>query len=137
MLFRSPGEKFKESEIENLNNSSIVTQFCYFQNCALLTGDIELDAQKEMLGDIQKIGLSPESKILKIAHHGSQNGTDSALLNEIKPDFAIISSGKDNTYGHPHQLVLDLLQGLNIQTLRTDQSGDITFLLSPDNIVLK
>lgn len=75
------------------------------QFSALFTGDvgprvIDEAMQEYMIGDVEYI---------KIPHHGSKNGLMQKPLNETTPELAIISVGKDNRYGHPHQEILDLL----------------------------
>ena len=68
------------------------------------------------------------SDVLKVAHHGSKNSSAPAFLRAVHPEVAVISSGKDNTYGHPHQETLAKLEQYGIQIRRTDQEGDIKFL---------
>ena len=64
--------------------------------------------------------------ILKLAHHGSRNGTDSSWLNAIRPELAVASMGKANEYGHPHAETVSLLRRSGILSLRTDLLGTIT-----------
>jgi competence protein ComEC len=64
--------------------------------------------------------------ILKLAHHGSRNGTDAPWLAAIRPELAVASLGKSNEYGHPHAETLSLLRRDGIPLLRTDQLGTIS-----------
>ena len=64
--------------------------------------------------------------ILKLAHHGSRNGTDARWLQAVRPELAVASMGKDNEYGHPHSETVSLLRRSRIPLLRTDQLGTIT-----------
>lgn len=125
--FLWPGKKFQEKSIDNLNDSSIVSKFCYFEHCALFMGDLETTGQEEMFSEYSNYEVFP-SELMKISHHGSSNGTNQRLLETVKPKFAIISVGKDNKFGHPNDSVINLLS--NIQCLRTDFKGTILFVLS-------
>jgi len=135
LTFLWPGEQYKEQNIDNLNNSSEVVQFCYFLQCAFLAGDIESDAQNEMLANIGEQDIL--SEILKMPHHGSINGLNQALLDTVKPKYAVISVGKDNSFGHPADVVLQALKENNIETFRTDQMGTIIFSFNEAGMVRK
>lgn len=74
-------------------------------------------------GSIKKVN------ILKIPHHGSKNGLTKKFLDLADPAIAVISVGKNNSYGHPSKKVLDMLKAKKIKILRTDVNGDIKFLL--------
>ncbi len=67
--------------------------------------------------------------ILKIPHHGSKNGLIKKFLDLADPSVAVISVGKNNSYGHPNNHTLDMLKAKNIKILRTDEDGDIVFNL--------
>ena len=71
-------------------------------------------------------GLNLEADILRVGHHGSYTSTSGAFLDAVTPDVAIISCGAENSYGHPHQEILDSLYNRQITVLRTDTSGTIT-----------
>lgn len=135
LIFLWPGKMYDGKTIENANDSSEMVQFCYFQQCLLLTGDIETTGQVKMFQKLKEMNLNINSDILKIPHHGSVNGTDQILLDIIKPKYAVIEVGADNKYGHPHATVLDLLQKNNIKIYRTDRDGDIKFILSEGEVI--
>ena len=155
LTFLWPGEKYKDRKIDNLNNVSEVTRFCYLNRCALFTGDIETDEQAAMLSICHSEAKTEESQrsfadaqddntcgifqseILKLSHHGSSNGTNQELLSAVKPKYAVAEVGANNKYGHPHALVLDLLQKSNIQIYRTDREGMIEFVLSSEGVTKK
>ena len=65
--------------------------------------------------------------ILKVGHHGSKTSTSDAFIKWIKPEVGIISCGKNNKYGHPHQEVLNILKKNNVKVRRTDLEGTITY----------
>ena len=137
LTFLWPGERYNGQKIENINNTSEVLRFCYFSHCALLTGDIETDAQKEMISTATTLGLGLGAEMLKLPHHGSVNGADQNLLDAVKPVYAIISVGADNKYGHPHAAVIVLLTKNNIRILRTDRDGTIRFNFSETGMTKK
>lgn len=133
--FLWPGQKYREQEIDNINNSSVINRFCYFEKCVLFLGDLELDGQSEMLTNNTVADFSAE--IIKISHHGSINGTNQKILDTVRPKFAIISVGGDNKYGHPHAATIDLLGSLGIKLLRTDRDGSAEFLFSEEGVFEK
>ncbi len=107
------------------NESSIVLVATYGDTKILLTGDAENTAMEDVLA------LYPELldvDILKVGHHGSSDSTSEELLNATTPEIAIITSGEDNPYGHPHKETLDLLNSEGVITLRTDVDGDIMII---------
>ena len=70
--------------------------------------------------------------VLKVGHHGSRYSTSDEFLDAVSPSYAIISCGKGNSYGHPHQETLSKLYDVNAQVLRTDQLGSITICCDAD-----
>lgn len=109
----------KNTKLEK-NAASIVLQGELLGWKVLLTGDIEKEGESLLLGE----GLK-RADILKAAHHGSKNSTSEEFLNLVKPELTIISCGKNNRYGHPHQEVLERLQKYGNKIKRTDQQGAV------------
>jgi competence protein ComEC len=99
------------------NNNSLVLRVVYGNVAFLMTGDIEVEGRRNA-------GVFPRASILKVSHHGSANGTDSRLLREVSPDIAILSYGRDNSYGHPHREVMKLFREFGVRTYATEK-GDI------------
>ncbi len=93
------------------------------------TGDAEAYAEY-MLVDAG--GLRAD--VLKVGHHGSSTSSTKEFLEAVCPDYAVISCGKDNAYGHPHEEVLARLNELGVEVLRTDLLGDISFYSNGSNI---
>jgi competence protein ComEC len=137
LTFLWPGDKYKDQKIDNLNNASEVAKFCYFAECAVFVGDQETDEQKMMFAELDKQMINYSSSILKIAHHGSTNGTDQTTLDKIKPKYAVIEVGADNKFGHPHAATLDLLNRAGVKTYRTDRDSTVEFLLEENEIITK
>lgn len=90
----------------------------------LLTGDVEGSGEESLLQELQKRQISRVS-VLKVAHHGSRYSTSEALLEQIKPEVAVISCGENNRYGHPHAETLERLSDTSFTVLRTDEFGAI------------
>jgi len=105
----------------NLNDASLVTRIICGQIAFLLTGDIEIEAEKEILGRKSTLG----STVLKIAHHGSRTSTSYAFLQAVNPEVAVIMAGSSNTYGHPHAEILQRLTEAKVKIYRTDLHGTI------------
>ncbi|WP_279326774.1 DNA internalization-related competence protein ComEC/Rec2 [Bacillus litorisediminis] len=110
----------------NENDSSIVLHATIGQESFLFTGDISIEKEERL------VRLFPNLKAdyLKVGHHGSQTSTGIAFLKAVSPNMAIISVGKNNWYGHPHQEVLKNLKKQDIQLFRTDQNGAIQYKLN-------
>lgn len=113
-----PEESFKDRKVDNLNNTSVVAKMTYGDFSVFLPGDAEREVLDRVASD-----NNIDSDVLKVAHHGSDNGLTSNFLKAISPELAVISVGKDNKYGHPGKNTLELLK--NLKVLRTDLNGDI------------
>lgn len=112
-----PAEKTATS-----NGTSLVLEAKFGGVNWLFTGDMEVPEEQKLLINDPDLKVD----ILKLGHHGSKTASSQLFLEKIQPKLAIISVGKHNRYGHPHQEVLNRLKQLNIPSLRTDQSGAIT-----------
>ncbi len=109
-------------EDENDNSIGIRVQHGSFST--LLTGDSQ-DAERAYW-ERHVPDLIQNCTVLKLAHHGSKNGTDARWLGTVRPRLAVISVGASNDYGHPSPQTLALLSRMRIPVLRTDQDGTIT-----------
>lgn len=109
----------KNKTIDNVNNSSVVTELTNNKINFLFLGDAEKSAQKEILPQIKL------TTVIKVGHHGSSNGTLDALLKLARPAIAVIEVGAKNTYGHPTAETLNLLKQYAAQIYRTDQNGTV------------
>lgn len=95
---------------------------------ALFEGDAERVVERRITAE------HPEATVLKVAHHGSASATSAELLAAVRPQFAIISVGARNVYGHPRREVLARLQQAGIRTYRTDEEGAVTFYLDGKSV---
>lgn len=106
---------------EDTNNTSIVIRIVYGDTSFLFTGDAEQETEEKIL----ETGKDIESTVLKVGHHGSSTSTSQAFLDAVSPTYAVISCGKDNSYGHPHSETLAKLASAGVEVFRTDELGDI------------
>ncbi|WP_078381108.1 MBL fold metallo-hydrolase [Sutcliffiella halmapala] len=104
------------------NDASIVLQIIYGDIKFLFMGDTEELEEKRLSRKYQL-----ESTILKVAHHGSNSSSTTAFLKDVKPKIAVISAGKENDFGHPHQPVLNRLIESGADIYNTAEAGDIVF----------
>ena len=115
------------------NNTSIVTHLSWGDTAFLFTGDMEIDAENDMLdywGD-----RFPRADLLKVGHHGSETSSGYRLIYEVRPDYALISVGEGNTYGHPHEIPLSRLYNAGCTLFRTDEMGSVTAVSDGQEIV--
>ena len=106
------------------NNTSIVVRIDYGTTSFLFTGDMETQAENDMLdywGNRQNWHVD----VLKVGHHGSETSTGYRFLREVMPTYGIISVGEDNSYGHPHEEPLSRLDQAGVALYRTDKLGTI------------
>jgi len=103
------------------NNTSIVLRIIYGDTSFLFTGDAEREVEQAILNR----GTNINSTVLKVGHHGSESSTSYVWLREIMPQYAVISVGTGNSYGHPTEDVLSRLRDAEVTTFRTDLQGDI------------
>ncbi|MDQ3244964.1 MAG: MBL fold metallo-hydrolase, partial [bacterium] len=118
---------FPDRDVSNWdrNEGSIISKLSYGQNSIMLTGDANVDTEKIILEKYPPEFLNAD--ILKVGHHGSYTATRDTFVKAISPRYALISVGKDNTYGHPHIETLATLKSFGAEILRTDLLGTIIF----------
>lgn len=85
------------------------------------TGDAEKEAEAGIVGN----GMDLSATVYKVGHHGSSSSSSAELLDAIEPAYAVISCGRDNSYGYPHREVMTSLQERGIEIFRTDEHGSI------------
>ncbi|MCD8181423.1 MAG: MBL fold metallo-hydrolase [Firmicutes bacterium] len=117
---------------KDMNSTSIVLKITYGETSFLFTGDAERDEEEEILDS----GADLKSTVLKVGHHGSDTSTSYPFLREIMPQYAVISVGKDNSYGHPTDDTLSRLEDAGAQIYRTDLNGDIVMKSDGKNITV-
>jgi competence protein ComEC len=109
------------------NDNSLVVQFTIFQMTYLFTGDIEIDAENDLIFKYQH---QLKSDILKVAHHGSISSSSSNFIQHVQPKIAIVSSGRRNRYGFPNPTVIERITKINAIIYQTQMHGTIQFTYS-------
>lgn len=107
---------------EDSNDNSIVLKVSFGATSFLFTGDAERAEEQDLLN----AGVNLQSTVLKVGHHGSDTSTSYSFLRAVAPQYAVISVGAGNSYGHPTEAVLSRLRDAGVTTFRTDMQGEIT-----------
>jgi len=114
-----------DTYFKNTNDSGVVTLLKYGHFKALFTADVENEVSN-LLSEFEEL---ENVNYLKVNHHGSKNGLSQKLLDKVNPEVAVISSRKNNSYGHPHQEIIQMLNNKNVEILRTDTIGDVDYVV--------
>lgn len=104
------------------NEASVVGKLVYKDFEVMLTGDVPAWVENSLATNY---GGMLEADILKVSHHGSKTSSSELFLTKVNPKLAVISSGLNNRYGHPHEIVLDRFEKLGIEIKNTATSGRI------------
>ena len=96
----------------------------------LFTGDMEEEAENKFLRKYSEVDFG--ELILKAGHHGSKTSSTDPFIDKLRPELTIISAGRKNLYGHPHQDVLDIFNKYNLPTLLTAENGSVTIMVKND-----
>lgn len=116
------------------NNESLVVILNHLDNKFLLTGDIDRNTELRL---VEQYGHRLNSDVLLVSHHGSRSSSGEKFIQTVLPRLAVISAGKDNRYGHPHNDVLDTLRRYEIPVVRTDQMGNVHILSDGRNLLVQ
>ncbi len=110
----------QESHYDDVNDNSLVTLYTFGNTKFLFMGDASKDIERQLpLDEIGKVD------VLKVGHHGSKTSSADEFIRAVAPVYSIISSGRDNKYGHPHKVTLDTLEKYDSVIYRTDTHGTI------------
>ncbi|MFJ8264781.1 ComEC/Rec2 family competence protein [Peribacillus asahii] len=129
LKFLAPVTIYTKSD---LNNWSAVLLLKHNKKSFLFMGDAEEKAEADMLAK----KVIPDIDVLKVAHHGAKEATTTSFLNKAKPNYSVISVGK-NGYGHPTSSVLNRLKKTNSKVYRTDKQGNIIFTSTGTKLTVK
>lgn len=115
------------------NEGSVVGRLVYGNTSVMLTGD----APQNIEGYLDTLdGKGLKSDVLKVGHHGSRTSTSAEFVGLVSPTYAVISDGKGNKYGHPHQETLDTLANFGVKVFRTDLTGTIVMTSDGENLTV-
>lgn len=123
---------YKGSNTEG-NSSSLVLKIIYKDTSFLFTGDISENEEKYIISSNANISAN----VLKLAHHGSKTSNSKQFLEKVNPDFAIVSAGKNNSYSHPSEKVIQRLRAYKIPFINTAESGAATLFSDGKKIYVK
>lgn len=119
------------NDYEDLNNYSIVCKFTHDSNTFLFCGDIEKEAEDDILDS----GADISAKVIKVPHHGSSTSSKKAFLKAVGGTYAVVEVGNDNSYNHPNDKVMKRYDAMNYKRLQTNIFGTIIF--ESDGVNLK
>lgn len=123
----APTELYKD-----INNSSLVIRMDFGKTSFLFTGDIEDSSEQDMVA----AGVLDVVTVLSSPHHGSETSIDRDFMRRIAPQYAVISCGEGNDYGHPHSETLDLYTKMGIQYYRTDYHGSVKLVTDGNELTV-
>ena len=106
------------------NNASVIVKVVYGDTSFMLTGDASASIEDYL---VSELGTALQSNVLKLGHHGSKTSTSDLFLQFVQPQYAVVSAGVDNRYGHPHPSVIE----------RTEQYANIVSTAEQGTIVFK
>jgi competence protein ComEC len=117
---------FPDRDVSTLetNTGSIILRLVYGETSFLLSGDAPSSVEDWL---VRLDGSALQSDVLKAGHHGSRTSTSESWINTVDPDFVVISAGKDNSYGHPHQEVLERINTSGARVISTLGTGTKIF----------
>ena len=128
-------------QVEDLNDMSLILRASAFDTKFMILGD----AEKQELTSVYKSPLNKmlsinessfDANVIALGHHGSSTSIYKPFLDAVDADVAVISCGKDNSYGHPHKEALEYVNSNAMNCLRTDEMGDIIFKVTADGYSL-
>ena len=117
-------KSFETLDYTDTNNSCPLIKLKFMSKTFLFTGDLEAKAEKRY---VELYGDELDVDVLKVAHHGSKYSSCEEFLQQVTPQYSVISSG--NKYGHPNEETLERLVDANSQIVRTDTVGNVMFVV--------
>lgn len=127
LMVLNPIDGLRTDEL-SANNTSLVLKLCYGETAVLFMGDAEREVEERLIDDCSGPGSTEDlldADVIKIGHHGSDTSTSEAFIDEVDPDAAVISAGRNNKFGHPSPEVVARLSERGVKTFRTDECGAV------------
>lgn len=121
LKFLYPERSYEGEAPENVHDATVVGELYFEGKKILFMGD----AEKNIEGRLVYEGVVGDVDVLKVGHHGSKTSSNDFFLSAVKPEYAIVSSGKGNRYGHPAQQTLSNLEAVGAKIFRTDSDGTV------------
>ena len=120
----------EQVEEDDLNNCSLVSRVDSAYGSVLIPGDCERQAEETMLKGNRPL----KADVLQLAHHGSSTSNTEAFLKAVDPKWVVIPVGEGNSYGHPHDEILQRVEELGCKAYRTDWNGTVTCVMDEEGI---
>ena len=130
ILYPSPTTHIR---LKDTNDASVSIVVTYGQESVLLTGDLPSTHEGELISK----GLPRNITIYKAGHHGSKYSSGDQLLSYVRPEYAVISAGKDNKYGHPNMETMERLKTYAKEVITTIERGTVSFELDGTSVTMK
>ena len=124
------GPLYANSTYEDLNDTSLVLMVQFGERRFLFTGDMESYAEQQLLS----ANINLQADVLKVGHHGSYSSTSQVFVDKVDPEYGVISCGRDNEYGHPHDGPLRHLERAEVELFRTDLMGSVVIVTDGDKL---
>lgn len=124
---------YADNEDKDINNRSLIIMADIAGKKFLFTGDAETAAEKQLIDN----GINFDCEVLKVGHHGSRTSSSKEFLDIATPEYAAISVGKNNSYGLPDEDVIERLEIIGAEVIRTDYVGDIVFTIQNGEIIME
>lgn len=109
-------------EYEDDNDSSVICRVTFGEHIFLLMADVSAAVERQLVKD----GIAVDADVIKVSHHGSASSSDPTFIEEVSPEYAVITCGAGNSYGHPHERTLDTLEECGATVYRSDVNGDVS-----------
>ena len=133
LRFIYPEGSFLGKTLKNVHDSALISELDFENKKILLMSDAEKNIEEKLVRE-GKVG---DVNVLKAGHHGSKTSSNDFFLKAIKPEYAVISVGARNRYGHPYQQTLSNLEAIGAQIFRTDINGTITLNINEGRLTLQ
>ena len=134
LIIAEPGQKYEVGDVKmtvlgpvayykDLNNSSVVLRVKHGNNTFLFMGDAENESEKDLLNSDAVL----EADVIKVGHHGSSSSSGEKFIKKVFPEYAVISCGAGNSYGHPSEKTVNIIDNTADHIYRTDLKGSVIF----------
>lgn len=107
------------------NDDSIALRVTYGERSLLLTGDVESDAEANIINSASE---SLRADVVKVAHHGSRTSSTASFVNRVMPQIAVVSAPRLSPFGHPHKEIVERWRAAGARVLTTGESGMISVI---------
>lgn len=128
---------YAEYDTDDRNDASLILEVSQGAFSGLFTGDAGAEGEEEAVSYIEKWMPEKKYQIFKATHHGSKYSNTERLLERIRPPVTLLSCGKDNDYGHPHEEVLERLEQVQSRIFQTQECGAVTVEVKEDKMKIK